>query len=155
MTTREGRLPCESVATISSTPGLGGEFNRRRRKAKPQGAQADLIDRLLAGNIDDAPVLRGKRGAGLDDQGRFADAGFAAKQKHRARHETAAGYPVEFGDAGGDTRGGWPVSSRSGSKGQKPGLFARAWRLAPMPDETLSSAIVFHPPQASQRPCQR
>ena len=36
---------------------LGGEFDRRRRKAKPQGAQADLIDRLLAGNIDDAPAL--------------------------------------------------------------------------------------------------
>ena len=57
---------------------LGGEFDRRRRKAKPQCAQADLIDRLLAGNIDDATALRGKRGAGLNDQRRFADAGFAA-----------------------------------------------------------------------------
>ena len=35
---------------------LGGEFDRRRRKAKPQRAQANLIDRLLAGNIDDAPA---------------------------------------------------------------------------------------------------
>ena len=57
---------------------LGGEFDRRRRKAKPQGAQTDLIDRLLAGNIDDATALRGKRGAGLNDQRRFADARFAA-----------------------------------------------------------------------------
>ena len=83
--------------------------SRRRRKAKAEGAQADLIDRLLAGNIDDAPVVRGKCGAGLNDQRRFADARFAAKQNNRARHETAAGYPVEFGDAGGDARGGWVI----------------------------------------------
>ena len=52
--------------------------------------------------------------------------------------------------------GGRAICSRSGSKGQKPGLFARpAWLCAPMPEDALSSAMVFHPPQASQRPCQR
>ena len=86
--------------------GFRGEFDRRRRKAKPQGTEPHLIDRLLARDIDDALALRGKRGAGLNDQRRFADAGFAAKQYNRARHKTAAGDPVELGDAGGDARGG-------------------------------------------------
>ncbi len=103
---------------------LGGEFDRRRREAKPQGAQADLIDRLLAGNIDDATALRGKRGAGLNDQRRFADAGFAAKQKNRARHETAAGYPVEFGDAGGDAGGGRAAVLDKARKAENP-AFSR------------------------------
>ena len=38
---------------------------------------------------------------GLDQQRRFADAGIAAHQQHRAAHEAAAGDAVEFGDAGG------------------------------------------------------
>ena len=84
--------------------GLGGEFDRRRGKAKPQGAQPDLIDRLFAGDIDDAPVLRGHSGAGLNEQSRFADAGFAAEEKNGARHEAAAGHAVEFANARRDAR---------------------------------------------------
>ena len=64
---------------------LGGEFDGRCRKSQPQSAQANLIDRLLAGNINNAAARSGERGASLNEQRRFADAGFAAKQQHRAR----------------------------------------------------------------------
>ena len=36
----------------------------------------------------------------LQDEGGFADAGIAADQQRRARHQPAAGDAVEFGDAG-------------------------------------------------------
>jgi len=42
---------------------------------------------------------------GLRQQRRFADAGIAADQKHRASDKTAAGDAVEFGHPGGQARG--------------------------------------------------
>ena len=45
------------------------------------------------------------RGGGLQQQSRFADAGIARHQQHRAAHEAAAGDAVEFGDARGQARG--------------------------------------------------
>ncbi len=44
------------------------------------------------------------RGGGLEQQRRFADAGIAGHQQHRAAHKAAAGDAVEFGDAGGQAR---------------------------------------------------
>ena len=41
---------------------------------------------------------------GLEQQCRFADAGIARHQQHRAAHEAAAGDAVEFGDAAGQPR---------------------------------------------------
>ena len=41
-----------------------------------------------------------KRGGGLQQQRRFADAGIAADQHRRARHEAAAEHAVELGNAG-------------------------------------------------------
>ena len=40
----------------------------------------------------------------LQDDGGFADAGIAADQQRRTRHQPAAGDAVEFGDAGGAAR---------------------------------------------------
>ncbi len=39
------------------------------------------------------------RGGGLKQQSRFADAGVAGHQQHRAAHEAAAGDAVELGHA--------------------------------------------------------
>ena len=48
--------------------------------------------------------LSGEGGRGLHEERGLADAGIAAQQDHRAAYESAAGHPVEFGDAGGRAR---------------------------------------------------
>ena len=85
--------------------GLGRELDRRVAQAQPLGAQTHLRDRFFAGDVDGAVAGARERGGSLDQQGRFADAGIAADQQHRAAHEAAAGDAVEFGDAGGQARG--------------------------------------------------
>ncbi len=85
-----------------------GSFRREldRRGAKPQafGAQAHLGDRFLAGDIDGAVAVARHSGGRLQQHGRFADAGVAGHQQHRAAHQAAAGDAIEFGDAGGQAR---------------------------------------------------
>ena len=76
----------------------------RRREPEAIGAQPHLRHRLLAGNIDGAPAGPRQRRAGLDQQGRFADAGFAAHQQDRARHESATRDTVDLAEAGDDAR---------------------------------------------------
>jgi hypothetical protein len=49
---------------------------------------------------------------------------------------------------------GWTFSIRLERPKTRP-FRAPCVALAPIPDSALSSAMVFHPPQASQRPCQR
>ena len=84
--------------------GFGRELDRRLGKAEPLGAQPHLRDRFLARDVDRAVAGLRERGGGLDQQRRFADAGIAADQQHRAAHEAAAGDAVEFGHAGGQAR---------------------------------------------------
>jgi hypothetical protein len=43
-------------------------------------------------------------GRNFDQQGRFADAGIAAEEQHRAAHQSAAGDAVELGDAAAKAR---------------------------------------------------
>ena len=119
--------------------------------AEAAGAQADLVDGFLAGDVEHALAGAGERGGGLQQQGGFADAGIAADQHGGGRHQAAAEHAVEFGDAGGGAR------RRLGAAGEadegeplrgRPAAFAgRAGRAA-----TVSSAMVFHSPQVSQRP---
>ena len=68
-------------------------------ETKPFGAQPHLGHGFLAGNIDGAVPGAGEGGRDLQQQRRFADAGIAAEEQHRAAHQAAAGHPVEFGDA--------------------------------------------------------
>ena len=82
----------------------GGEFQRRVGEAEPAGAQAHLLDRFLAGDVEHAPAGAGERGGGLQQQGGLADARIAAEQHRRAGHQPAAEHPVELGDAGGGAR---------------------------------------------------
>ena len=84
--------------------GGGREFHRGLRQAETDRTQTYLRDRLLARDIDDALAARRHGGAGLQQQRRLSDAGFAAEQQHRARHETTAGDAIEFGNAGFDAR---------------------------------------------------
>ena len=94
--------------------GQGGDdvldrgFRRKlhRRVGKPEafGAQPHLRDRFLAGNIDRAMARAGEQAGRLRQQRRFADAGVAADQQHRAAHEPAAGDAIELGHAGRKAR---------------------------------------------------
>src|SRR5689334_20354866 len=47
----------------------------------------------------------GQRGGRLDQQCRFADTGIATDKQHRTAHKAAAGHPVEFSDATGQSGG--------------------------------------------------
>src|SRR5207237_2081037 len=74
--------------------------------AETLGAQADLIDGLLAGDVgrDRRPsgrllAARGDRRCRLEEQCRLADPGIAADQDRRAGHEPAAADPVELGNS--------------------------------------------------------
>jgi len=77
--------------------GFGGKVDRRALQAEALGAQADLGDGLLAGNIDDAVAGFRDHRRRLDQQRRFADAGIAADENGRTLHEPASGHAVEFG----------------------------------------------------------
>jgi hypothetical protein len=83
----------------------------RPRQPEPVRAQAHLLRRLLAGDVEHR-LARRHRGGGLQQQRRLADAGIAADQHHRARHQAAAEHPVQLDAA---RRGG------SGCSGQRRG----------------------------------
>jgi len=62
-------------------------------------AQAHLLGRFFAGDVEHGQTL-GDGGGGLQQQRGLADAGVAADQHHRARHQSAAEHAVQLGDAG-------------------------------------------------------
>ncbi len=135
--------------------GLGGKLDRRACETEPLGAQPHLRHRLLAGNVDRAVPAAGERGRNLDQQRRLADAGIAAEQQHRAAHEAAAGDAVELGDPGGEPR---RVVGRARQRLEREHggpCAVRGPAFAGAQLAALSSAIVFHSPQASHLPCQR
>ena len=152
MMTRRGVSPSDSVAMMSSTE-VSAASSTGAAEAEPLGAQPHLRHRFFAGDIDRAVAGAGERGRDLDQQGRFADAGIARHQQHRAAHEAAAGDAVELGDAGRQARGLLRVA------GQRLELERRPLRVARPPPgagaATPSSTSVFHSPQASHLPCQR
>ena len=81
---------------------IGGGAQRQRRigQVHARGAHAHLRHRFFAGDIDGMAAAFGIFAQRLKDEGGFADAGIAADQQRRARHQPAAGDAVEFGDAG-------------------------------------------------------
>ncbi len=80
--------------------GFGREFDLGIAQSEPFGAQPDLRHGFLAGDIDGAVAAAGERRRGLDQKRRFADAGVAGHQQHRAAHEAAAGDAIQFRQAG-------------------------------------------------------
>ena len=95
-----------------------------------------------------------ERGRDLDQQRRLADAGIAADQQHRAAHEAAAGDAVEFGNAGGQPRRFVRLAGERLER-ERRGPCARGGRGRAGGAPAVSSASVFHSPQASHLPCQR
>ena len=79
--------------------GGGGQADVGVGEVEPVGAQPQLVDRLLTGDIDRGQGLR-QGGGDLQQQGRFADAGVATDQECRAGDHAAAGNAVEFLDPG-------------------------------------------------------
>ncbi len=70
--------------------GLGQQQELGLETADAARPQRDLFRGLLAGDIDDRPPIGGRRRRDLEQQGRFADPGFAGQQHQGARHQTAA-----------------------------------------------------------------
>ena len=107
-------------------------------------------------SIDSSPVtyrtrLPGprERGGGLQQQRGFADAGIAADQHGRGRHQPAAQHAVEFGDAGGGPRRRFGAAGQADERHRS---ARRRLRRRPGCAATVSSSMVFHSPQVSQRP---
>ncbi len=114
----------------------GGEFDGGVGDAQAAGAQADLVDGLLAGDVADALAGPREAGGGLQQQGGFADARIAADQDGRGRHQAATQDAVEFLDADGGARrrGGGAVEADEGDAADR--AFRRrawAWRGSVLP----------------------
>ncbi len=84
--------------------GFGSEPDGRVGEPEALGAEPDLGDRLLAGDIHHRMAGAGERPGRLKEQRRLADSGIAADQQCRAAHQPAAGHPVELGDTRPDPR---------------------------------------------------
>ena len=82
---------------------FGEQRHRRVDQRQPLGAQRDLLDRLLAGDVERLS-RRADRCHRLQQQRRLADARVAAQQDHAAGNEASAQHPVELLDAGGKPR---------------------------------------------------
>ena len=104
MATMPGGLPASSVARMSSTLVAAPSITGASRQVHARGAHAHLRHRLFAGDVDGAAAALRIFAQRLQDQGGFADAGIAADQQRRTRHQAAAGDAVEFGDAGDAAR---------------------------------------------------
>ena len=70
------------------------------------GAHLDLGRRLLAADEQHAAAGGGDTVERLQQQRGLADAGLAADQHQRARHDAAAEHEVELGDAAGEALDG-------------------------------------------------
>ena len=105
MTTRSAGLPCSSVARMLARLVSQASSTGASAETEPVGAQAHLCGGLLAGEIDGAATGARQGGRELQEQGRLADAGLAADQQRRARHDAAAGDAIELGETGREARG--------------------------------------------------
>ena len=85
--------------------GFRRKLDRGVAQSQSLGAQTHLRHCFLTRDIDCAMARARECGGGLNQQCRFADAGIAAHQQHRAAHKATAGDAVEFGDARRQTRG--------------------------------------------------
>jgi hypothetical protein len=125
-------------------------LHRRAFDAKPSGAQADLIDRFLAGDVGGGAAARRDRRGRLQQQRRLADARIAEPgTRPPPQTRSSSAMPVRW-------RGAARLSPRSATKSSALSprplpvrLFAK---LFGGPERGNSSTRLFHAPQASQRP---
>ena len=133
------------------------EPHRRLAEPEPDRAQPHLLGRFLARDIDDAagPSSASRR-RDLEQQGRLADAGIAADQHRRARHDPAADRAVELGDPARQPLGQRDRRCRARparSSARRPGDCA--WRRRCSTPRRASWTSVFHSAQSAHWPCQR
>ena len=79
----------------------GGEANLCVTDAEAAGAEADLVDGLFAGDVEDAAAGAGEAGGGLEQEGGLADAGVAADEDGGSGDEASAQHAIQFRDGGG------------------------------------------------------
>ena len=84
--------------------GLGQHRQVQIRQPQALGAQVDLGQRFLTGDVQRAHA-RLHAGQDLQQQGGLADAGVAADQDDRAGNDAAAQYPVHLAQPGTGARG--------------------------------------------------
>ena len=129
--------------------GLRRELHRRLGKPEPGRAQTHLGSQFLARDVDDAAARPGDRRAGLDQEGRLADARLAADQRGRAGHEPAAGHPIQLGDAGDEARLGLG-RARQILKGERPSCGSSTSRCAAPADAERGSFLDDRVPLAAR-----
>ncbi len=95
---------------------LGAEAHRRIGQPEPLRAHLHLRRRLFAREVKRLQPRSREGGGGLQEQGRFADAGVAADQDRRGRHQPAAQDPVELVQPRGAARR-WRI--RGGEVGER------------------------------------
>jgi hypothetical protein len=152
MTTRVASFGRSRLAVMSRTLIEAASSIGQSATAQAAGAQADLLDGFLAGDVEHAPPLCARRGGGLQQQRGFADAGIAADQHRRSgtrpppstRSSSAMPVAARGGGAASPTR---PTNATA-----RPTGLAGPARFGPRRGVTASSTMVFHSPQPSQRP---
>ena len=110
-------------------PGLRQQADAGAAQAQAAGAQAHLLGRFLAGDVEHRPFgpqAGTQGGAGLEQEGGLADARVAADQDHGPGHQATAQDPVQFGDA---TAGARLPFRTDRLQGQDPGAV-RGARIA-------------------------
>ncbi len=83
------------MGQYGSKVGLGGEHQVVVQGANSLGSHSNLCSRLLAGDVEDAAVVR-RSGGHFEEEGGFADTGFARQQDHCSCHEPAAEDSIKF-----------------------------------------------------------
>ncbi len=105
----------------------GSQFDRGVGNTQATGAQADLLDGFLAGDVEHAFAGRGETGCHLEQKRGLADAGITADEHRRGRDKAAAKHPV----AGSRSRWRlWVVGQQSPRRpAEADGLAGRAFGL--------------------------
>ena len=109
---------------------LGGQLDGGVGEAHALGAGADLLDRLLAGDVGDLRPMQRGLGADLQKKRRLSNARVARQQHGRAWHHAAAAHPVELRHAGDDPGGrrGLDVEGLKGQAGAAAGALGGGQR---------------------------
>ena len=81
-----GRFGALQAGQDIAYAGRGSEKHRRIADPETGGAQADLLDPLLAGYIGGAEAVRRQRAGSLQKKGGFADPRIAGEEHTRAGH---------------------------------------------------------------------
>ena len=149
------RLDARDLLENALEAGFGEQIERRAADREPLAARLDLMLGLLARAVEDrAAAARHVRG-GLQQQRRLADAGLAAEEDQRSRHDAAAEDAIELVDAGREPRMLLDVDVRIEACRAR----AAGKRVAMAPPAAAagsgcgrSSTNEFHAPQSPHRP---